>query len=54
MRAWPKFKILGQTILGDFMVSNDTEYTTEDITSVQTEWTKQSLRSIENFVKFNF
>ena len=32
-----RFQILGQTIVGDFMVSNDTEYTTDRLNQPEFE-----------------
>ena len=48
------FQIWGQQIFHDFMASNDTERTTEDILSVDTGYTKNIFRFIENFVRLDF
>ena len=54
MLAWDNVQIWGQTIFCDFMVSNETEQFTEDISSVQTESIYQSLRHIENLLMLSF
>ena len=43
------FQILGKKMLGDFMVSNDTEGTTKDMGELSTK-----MRFIDNFVSFSF
>ena len=52
--GWSNFQIWGQQIFHDFMASNDTERTTEDILSVDTGYTKNIFRFIENFVRLDF
>ena len=54
MPAPQNFQISGQQILGDFMVLNDTERTTEHNLSVWDGKMSKSLRFIENFVSWDF
>jgi hypothetical protein len=49
-----KFPIWGQQISFGFMVPNDTEQTTEDISSVETGYTTKIFRFIEKFVSLDY
>ena len=49
-----KFPIWGQQISFSFMVPNDTEQTTEDISSVETGYTTKIFRFIEKFVSLDY
>ena len=51
---WSYFQIWGETIFGDFMLSNDTEQTNEDILSVRTGYVSKTFRFIENIVSLFF
>ena len=54
MPAWSKFQIWGQTFSGDFMVPNDIEQTTEEISLLRKGYTTKILRFSENFVSLDF
>ena len=48
------FRFGGQQISFGFMVPNDTEQTTEDISSVETGYTSKIFRFIEKFVSLDY